>query len=504
MAIQRGWGNEPLRKYPQGQNIPDLVVARGEAIVAREFRSDPRIPEDHRKRIPEGLGGACVPLLASKAIIGTMFVNVHLPREILAGELRVLNALAEIGGNAIQRANLREQTIKQLDRLAALRSIDIAISSSFDLKMTLNVVLDKVIREFNVDAADILLLKPESYILEYSAGQGFWTQTIESTSMSVGEGLSGRAALERRIVYVSDLSGHLRLIKRGPLVTEEKFVSYYGVPLVSKGKVKGVLEIFSRTAVNRDEEWQQFLDAVAGQTAIAIDSSSLFQDLQRSNPELARAYDATIEGWSHALDLRDKETEGHTLRVTDMTLNLAQAMGINDKDLIQIRRGSLLHDIGKMGVPDRILLKPDKLTDDEWVSMRKHPEFAYQMLTSINYLRPALDIPYRHHEKWDGTGYPRGLQGNEIPLAARIFAVVDVWDALCSDRPYRVGWKIEDVLKYIKEQSGKHFDPMVVDVFLEQVDNLLGNSREAGGYDQPRPGPGQNDGFSGKMDPLPP
>ncbi len=471
MTIHRGWEDEPLSRYPRGQNIPDLVVARREAIIAREFRNDPRVPEDHRKRIPEGVGGACVPLLASNTTIGALFVNVQLPREITPGELRVLNALAEIGGNAIHRANLLDQTVKQLDRMAALRSIDIAISSSFDLKMTLNVVLEKVTRELNVDAADILLLKPESTILEYAAGLGFWSRTIEATTISVGEGLAGKAALERKIIYYGDLSVNTRLVKRGQLVTEEKFISYYGVPLVSKGKVKGVLEIFSRAAITRDEEWQQFLDAVAGQTAIAIDSSSLFQDLQRTNLELALAYDATIEGWSRALDLRDKETEGHTLRVTETTLKLAQVMGINDEELIHIRRGSLLHDIGKMGVPDRILLKPDKLTKDEWANMHKHPEFAYKMLMPISYLRPALDIPYCHHEKWDGTGYPRGLKGDQIPLAARIFSVVDVWDALRSDRPYRAGWKMEDILKYIKDQSGKHFDPRVVDVFLNQIVN---------------------------------
>jgi putative nucleotidyltransferase with HDIG domain len=404
-----------------------------------------------------------------KTIIGAMFINVHLPREIMASELRVLNALAEIGGNAIHRANLLEQTVKQLDRLAALRSIDIAISSSFDLKMTLNVVLDQMITEFNADAADILLLNPESYVLKYAAAQGFRTRSIESTSISIGEGLAGKVALERKIVYVGDLSGNTLLINRHQFITDEKFVSYYGVPLVSKGKVKGVLEIFSRSAVTRDDEWQQFLDAVAGQAAIAIDSSSLFQELQHSNLELALAYDATIEGWSHALDLRDKETEGHTLRVTVMTLKLAQALGITDEELTHIRRGSLLHDIGKMGVPDRILLKPDKLTDEEWVSMRKHPGFAYDMLAPVAYLRPALDIPYCHHEKWDGTGYPRGLKGDQIPLPARIFAIVDVWDALRSDRPYRAGWKDEDVLKYIREQSGKYFDPRVVEVFLNQV-----------------------------------
>jgi PAS domain S-box-containing protein len=469
MAIQRGWDDEALSKYHHGENISELVIASRRLIIVRDYRNDHRVPEDHRKDIPEGLGGACIPLIASDTLIGVLFVNVHLPREIMAGELRILNTLAEIGGNAIQRAHLMEQTVNQLDRLAALRSIDIAISSSFDLKMTLNVVLDKVTRELSVDAADVLLLNPDTLILNYAAAKGFWSREIESASLIIGEGLAGKTALERRIIYVDDLPSNSQLVKRNQMVVDERFISYYGVPLVSKGKVKGVLEIFSRTKVIRDEEWQQFLDAVAGQTAIAIDSSSMFQDLQRSNLELALAYDATIEGWSHALDLRDKETEGHTLRVTEMTLKLAQAMGIHDEELIHIRRGSLLHDIGKMGVPDRILLKPDKLTEDEWVSMRKHPGFAYDMLVPVAYLRPALDIPYCHHEKWDGTGYPRGLKGDLIPMAARIFAVVDVWDALLSDRPYRAGWKNDDVLKYIKEQSGKHFDPRVVDVFLDQV-----------------------------------
>ena len=182
------------------------------------------------------------------------------------------------------------------------------------------------------------------------------------------------------------------------------------------------------------------------------------------------AYDATIEGWSRAMDLRDEETEGHTQRVTDLTLKLARLMGIRDDQLIHIRRGALLHDMGKLGIPDQILLKPGKLTDDEWVIMRKHPVYAYDMLSSIEYLRPALDIPYCHHEKWDGSGYPRGLKGEEIPLAARIFAVIDAWDALTSDRPYRKAWSREKTLAYIREQTGSHFDPQVVEVFLANKD----------------------------------
>jgi putative nucleotidyltransferase with HDIG domain len=200
--------------------------------------------------------------------------------------------------------------------------------------------------------------------------------------------------------------------------------------------------------------------------------NQMVASLQASRDALFDAYDRTLEGWSKALELRDKETEGHTLRVTNRTVELARWMGIREKeDLTQIQRGALLHDIGKMGIPDQILLKPGKLSEEEWKIMRRHPEFAYEMLWPIEYLRPALDIPYCHHEKWDGTGYPRRLKGDEIPIAARIFAVVDVWDALTSDRPYRRAMGREEALAEIKQQSGRHFDPQVVDAFLNYINN---------------------------------
>ena len=241
------------------------------------------------------------------------------------------------------------------------------------------------------------------------------------------------------------------------------------IPLIAKGQIKGVLEVYHRSLHTPESEWLNLLQTLAGQAAIAIDNAQLFENLQRSNIELTLAYDATIAGWSRAMDLRDKETEGHTQRVTDLTLKLARAMNISESQLIHIHHGALLHDIGKMGIPDNILLKADELTDEEWEKMRQHPGLAYEMLSSIRYLQPALDIPFCHHEKWDGTGYPRGLKGKEIPIAARIFAVADVWDAITSDRPYRKGWTREEALKYIEEQSGKYFDPQVVDEFFRLI-----------------------------------
>jgi putative nucleotidyltransferase with HDIG domain len=239
------------------------------------------------------------------------------------------------------------------------------------------------------------------------------------------------------------------------------------VPLIAKGSVKGVLEVYNRTPLEPDGEWLEFLNTLADQAALAIDNTSLFENLQRSNIDLTLAYDATIQGWSHAMDLRDKETEGHSLRVTEMTLELAALFGFKDEDMLGIRRGALLHDIGKMGVPDSILLKPTKLTDEEWMIMKKHPALAFEMLSPIHYLQSSMDIPYCHHEKWDGTGYPRGLKGEQIPLSARIFAIADVWDAVTSDRPYREAWSKEKAIKYIASEAGKQFDPQVVKVCLD-------------------------------------
>jgi putative nucleotidyltransferase with HDIG domain len=203
--------------------------------------------------------------------------------------------------------------------------------------------------------------------------------------------------------------------------------------------------------------------------ALAHSFNRMIESLHRSNQELMAAYDTTIEGWSKALEMYDRETEGHTQRVTDMTLALARKMGINGQELVHIRRGALLHDIGKMGVPGEILNKPGRLSHEENAIMRRHTEFAGEMLSRIAYLQPALEIPLYHHERWDGSGYPRGLRGEEIPLSARIFAVIDVWDALTSDRPYRDGWQQGQVLEHIRAASGTKFDPRVVERFMDLV-----------------------------------
>ena len=469
VAVARGWFAQAPEVSKADEGIRVHVMKTGQSYVLREFKSDPNTSEGSRSQVPGGWGGALVPLRAGREVIGVLVVSVPLPREIQPDEVQLLNTLAEIAGNAIHRARLHRQTEDQVRHLSALHTIDTAITASLDLRFTINLILEQVISQLKIDAADVLLFRPLSQTLEYGAGRGFRTESLRHTHLLLGEGLAGRAALERRMIDVPDLTQDPDGLLRSKKLGSEQFVAYYAAPLLAKGQIKGVLEIFHRAPLNPDQEWLDFLEALATQLAIAIDSAELFVDLQRSNVELAVAYNNTLEGWSRALDLRDKETEGHTERVTKLTEQLARHMGLGEAELVNVRRGALLHDIGKMGIPDSILLKPGMLFEEEWEIMRKHPVYVYELLQPIPFLRSALDIPHCHHEKWDGSGYPRGLRGEQIPLAARIFAIVDVWDALCSDRPYRKAWAKERALEFIGSESGKHFDPRVVQVFLELI-----------------------------------
>ena len=361
-------------------------------------------------------------------------------------------------------AAAKQKIEQQLFRLQALRDNDIAILGTTDLRVGLRTIAEQVKRHLDVDLISIMLFNTPLLLLETVLAIGAQTHELSRAQIYLGETLIGRAALERRTLTFPDPNVSLPQFDRWAKL--EQLQTCYAVPLIAKGNIVGVLFLGNRSVTQNDQDWFDFLETLAGQAAMAIESLKSFEDLQRSNFELALAYNRTIEGWSYALDLRDRETKDHTMRVTEMTMILAKRAGMTEDEILHVKHGSLLHDIGKMGIPDSILLKDGPLTNKEWALMHKHPVFAYEMLFPIEYLRPALDIPYCHHERWDGTGYPRGLKRDEIPLAARLFAVVDVWDALSSDRPYRKAWPMEKILDYINSQSGTHFDPQVVELFL--------------------------------------
>ncbi len=412
-----------------------------------------------------------VPLLAKNRLIGVISVQSFRPYAFDEEDCKFLQSLANQVAIALENSRLYVEAQKRLERLAALKDIDHAITTKRNLNETLAVLLDQVRHQLGVDAADVLLLNSTEQTLEFAAEVGFNTPALKHTRLKLGESYAGKAAQKRMVIHIPELKSHPTAFDRSEDFAQESFDEYYAVPLTNKDEVIGVLEVFHRQPIQPHNEWLQFLEALATQASIAIYNARLLNDLEASHARLIRAYDATLEGWSRVLELRDQDTQGHTQRVTEMTLRLARALGVPEEQMEHIYRGAMLHDIGKMAIPDHVLKKPGELNEDENAIIRQHPQKAYEMLSSIEFLQPALDIPRYHHEKWDGSGYPYGLKGEEIPLAARIFAVVDVWDALRSKRPYRQAWDEHMILTYLKEQAGKHFDPTVVDAFLKLLED---------------------------------
>lgn len=376
---------------------------------------------------------------------------------------RVSQSLLKLEQSVDDHMKLRES------QLEALMGVGQVINSSLGLDRVLEEVMDALIALMRAERGFLMLRKPSGE-LAVAIARGIAHVNLDEDAFKPSRTVVRKAVDSRAPVLTTNAQEDPRFGSQMS-VAAYQLRSILCAPLNLKNELIGVLYVDNRARAGIFHESDiSLIAAFANQAAVAIDNARLFEDLQRSNRELEKAYQATLEGWVRALDLRDKETEGHTQRVTILTQRLARSMGVDEDALVHIRRGALLHDIGKMAIPDGILLKAGPLTDDERQLIQKHPVYAYEMLSPIDFLLPAIDIPYCHHEKWDGTGYPRGLKGKDIPFAARIFPVIDVWDALISNRPYRKALPRDEVRQRIAADSGKHFDPRVVEAFLAMED----------------------------------
>lgn len=418
--------------------VPDEVAARLPALIDQEISEGSFFTEALGKRKD-----------------GTIF-----PTE-------VNTKLVDLGGRRMVVVFSRDITAKKLheQEVETIASMAKALRTAISLSEVLDAILDQVTRLLRAGGASFIMRDEITGdgIKIASRGQ---LETSSNRRIPNGQGISGWVISSGKVYITNDLQNDPLMFLKENIGGLNALVS---MPLSVEDKIIGSLQV-ARNHQFTDEDLQLFI-AISDLAASAIHRAYLYQKGEEQARELTEAYEATLMGWSEAMELRDRETRGHSMRVVDKSVNLARRLLISEEDITQLRRGSLLHDIGKMGIPDSILLKPGPLSEDEWRIMKKHPVMAFQMLAGVPYLKQALDVPLYHHERWDGKGYPYGLREKQIPILARIFAVVDVWDALTTDRPYRPGWSQEETLEYIAQQANKQFDPEIVSGFLEMMKN---------------------------------
>lgn len=493
LQVRHHWGLSPNPADEPEGNLPSekvLTRALSGAVSSGELANLERLGRDKLGEVEEDFAlrwdfrpdlpgqmaddqpqsALVAPLTIEEDVIGVLYIqspglDIYDYRDA-ALFLRAANVIA-LG---LHKAYLYERSERHIERLSSLHSIDQAMLSNLSLSTILDTLRYQLVALLGVDAVDILVYHPQLDVLRMITQFGFKTDPQSSTELRLGQDPGGRTAAEKEPIYLENLTAAEAAFQRSPDFDQEGFQTYYGFPMLAKNKVVGVLEIFHRGELELDQEDLEFLERLSGLGALAIEQRNLYQEVKRSNQELKQAHQAIIEGWAHALELRGIETEGHADRVVDLSVQLARRLGMGEDGVEDVRRGAYLHDIGKMGIPDEILLKKGTLTVEERKKIGQHPVYAYEMLKEIESLQGALDIPLYHHERWDGMGYPEGLRREEIPLAARIFAVVDVWDSLRSDRPYRKAWSRQEAEKHLVEDAGKHFDPQIVEEFLAMVE----------------------------------
>jgi HD-GYP domain-containing protein (c-di-GMP phosphodiesterase class II) len=356
--------------------------------------------------------------------------------------------------------------------LAALLRVSSMLASTLDLPSLMQTAIAAACDVMNLDTGAIYLLHDETLVLQATAPRTppDFPDAYRRAPLPDHPHI-GRCIAERDPLWVADATTETMTPAERGVCDARGLRSILYVPLVIDGAATGAFIMASSgTTKALGKTDIDLCRTLAHQISMAVANAQLHDSLITANRHLASAYDETLEGWAAALEMRDNETRGHTDRVVRLTMRLVARLGVPKDTWEHVRRGALLHDIGKMGVPDSVLQKPGPLTDDEWAIMKTHPQKALDMLGAIDFLVPALEIPYYHHERWDGTGYPHGLSGEAIPLAARIFAVVDVYDALTSDRHYRPGWSHQEAIAHIRRGSGGHFDPVVAEAFLAMIE----------------------------------
>jgi HD-GYP domain-containing protein (c-di-GMP phosphodiesterase class II) len=442
------WPLNSVPIYFSLQNLEDVVT------FGKKF-----IFQDHTDLISGGI----FPILKDGQVISLLALVSDKTDYFSPSSIAWIQALTDTLSYSVQQAE--NQTIK----VQTEYSINRILQSGLPFRETFQAIFEILSDLIEADAAIVLKFNQASQQFDLLTTRGLDAKALAKIHLYIENGLTRRVLGNRWSIQLENMQESNTPEHYKDLYLQEGFQTHITIPLIGKRELLGVFEIFWRES-QYTGTWKLEILQMAGESiAFAIDHTTMMEALKRRNEELTSTYTATIEGLSRALELRDLETDGHTRRVSALTVRLAEQMQIPADLRAPIQQGALLHDIGKLGIPDAVLLKPGSLTPHEWKVMQQHPLYAYNILAPIISLRQALDIPLYHHERWDGSGYPYGLSGEQIPLSARLFAVVDVYDALTSDRPYRSAWTRSQAIDYLREQAGRQFDPNVVSHFLSLI-----------------------------------
>jgi len=414
----------------------------------------------------ELISGGIFPLIHKDRVIGVLGLLSNQTDYFKPGAITWISALTKmIADNLFEPDSTNEEKLFE-------QEITRILQSSLEVRERLPKVLEILSGALKADAVTMLGYSPLGGRFELIATHGLATPILAKLRLFFEAGLAGKNFDRHQPIWIEDLQSNAetRPISR---LDEDGFRGYLAFPLVGHNDLSGVIEIYwYEPQAAKNWNWE-FIERVTEQMAFAIQRAGILKDIRQQNTDLLTKYNAMIEGLSRALELRDIETEGHTRRVSQSTMRLVEHMHLPSDDWDAIRQGALLHDIGKLGIPDAILLKPGSLTPQERKVMQQHVLYGYNILAPIISARHTLDIALYHHEHWDGKGYPYGLKGEQIPLVARLFTIIDVYDALKSDRPYRSAWSHEQVLQYLKAQAGQEFDPYIVKLFLEIAGEIM-------------------------------
>ncbi len=444
--------------WPPGPTIHSFPNPLLENVIRY---GEPSIFQDREELI----AGGVFPLFYEGRVIGLIGLLSRQTDYFKPGTLAWINVLTSVLSESFfqQDNTRREQDVVE-------RSICRILQASLDVQDPLPAVLALLAGPIKADAVTVLHYGASQQRFDILAAHGLHARVLAKLKLYFETGLVAKIAEERQPIWIEDMLVPKPDVRPVSQLAEEGFRSYLALPLIGHNDFLGILEIAWKKPPDIQTWDTGFLGRMAEQISLAMERSSIVRDLRRSSEGLVSTYNAMIEGLSRALELRDIETQGHTQRVSVLMMRFDEHMRIPSSQWDAIKQGALLHDIGKLGIPDAILLKPGSLTPRERQVMQQHAIYGYNILAPITNLRQTLDIALYHHERWDGSGYPYGLAREQIPLVARLFAVVDVFDALTSDRPYRSAWSHSQAIEYLKEHAGQLFDPTVVRLFLEIVD----------------------------------